>query len=47
MEEQGFESIEEYRGRVSQIGVTDPSAFERVNYVNIIESFTVNPRVRS
>jgi dihydroorotate dehydrogenase (fumarate) len=46
MEEQGFESIEAFRGRVSQISVADPSAFERVNYVNILDSFTVNPGVR-
>jgi dihydroorotate dehydrogenase (fumarate) len=46
MEEQGFESIEEFRGRVSQIGIADPSAFERVNYVNIIDSFSVSPGVR-
>jgi dihydroorotate dehydrogenase (fumarate) len=45
MEEQGFESIEAFRGRVSQISVADPSAFERVNYVNIIDSFTINPGV--
>ncbi|MFC1364600.1 MAG: dihydroorotate dehydrogenase-like protein [gamma proteobacterium symbiont of Ctena orbiculata] len=46
MEEQGFESIEEFRGRVSQISVADPSAFERVNYVNIIDSFSISPGVR-
>ncbi|MES9811914.1 MAG: dihydroorotate dehydrogenase-like protein [Candidatus Thiodiazotropha sp.] len=46
MEEQGFESIDEFRGRVSQISVADPSAFERVNYVNIIDSFTLSPGVR-
>ncbi|MES9993873.1 MAG: dihydroorotate dehydrogenase-like protein [Candidatus Thiodiazotropha sp.] len=46
MEEQGFESIEEFRGRVSQISVADPSAFERVNYVNIIDSFSIGPGVR-
>jgi dihydroorotate dehydrogenase (fumarate) len=47
MEDQGFESVDEFRGRVSQIGVADPSAFERVNYVNIIDSFTIPPGVRS
>ncbi|MES9976128.1 MAG: dihydroorotate dehydrogenase-like protein, partial [Candidatus Thiodiazotropha sp.] len=46
MEEQGFESIGEFRGRVSQISVADPSAFERINYVNIIDSFRVSPGVR-
>jgi dihydroorotate dehydrogenase (fumarate) len=47
MENQGFESLEEFRGRVSQIGVADPSAFERVNYVNIIDSFSFSPGIRS
>jgi dihydroorotate dehydrogenase (fumarate) len=46
MEEQGFESIEAFRGRVSQISVADPSEFERVNYVNIIDSFTISPGVQ-
>jgi dihydroorotate dehydrogenase (fumarate) len=46
MEDQGFESIEEFRGRVSQISIADPSAFERVNYVNIIDSFSISSSVR-
>jgi len=46
MEEKGFESIEEVRGRVSQIGVADPSEFERVNYVHILDSFSLGPGVR-
>ncbi|MEJ2612729.1 MAG: dihydroorotate dehydrogenase-like protein [Candidatus Thiodiazotropha sp.] len=40
MEEKGFESIQEVRGRLSQISVADPSEFERVNYVHIIDSFS-------
>ena len=47
MEEMGFESIDDVRGRVSQQAVSDPSAFERVNYVHILESFTHAPGVRS
>ena len=47
MEEKGFESLEEVRGRVSQIGVADPSEFERVNYVHILDSFSLGPGVRS
>ena len=46
MEEKGFESLEEVRGRVSQIGVADPSEFERVNYVHILDSFSLGPGVR-
>ncbi len=46
MEEQGFESIEEFRGRVSQRAVADPSEFERVNYVHILDSFSTAPGVR-
>jgi dihydroorotate dehydrogenase (fumarate) len=46
MEEVGFESIDEVRGRVSQQAVSDPSAFERVNYVHILESFNQSPGVR-
>jgi dihydroorotate dehydrogenase (fumarate) len=45
-EEQGFESIDEVRGRLSQINVTDPAAFERHNYVHILDSFRLSPGVR-
>ncbi|MCG7898267.1 MAG: dihydroorotate dehydrogenase-like protein [Candidatus Thiodiazotropha lotti] len=47
MEEKGFESIEEFRGRLSQISVADPTEFERVNYVHILDSFSFGPGVRS
>ena len=46
MEEKGFDSLEEVRGRVSQISVSDPSAFERCNYVHILDSFSMSPGVR-
>jgi dihydroorotate dehydrogenase (fumarate) len=46
MEDMGFESIDEVRGRVSQQAVSDPSAFERVNYVHILDSFNHSPGVR-
>lgn len=45
MEEQGFESVEDFRGRLSQYSVADPSEFERVNYVHILDSFSLNPGV--
>jgi len=43
MEEQEFDTIEEFRGRVSQIAVADPSEFERVNYVHILDSYGRRP----
>ncbi|MES9832065.1 MAG: dihydroorotate dehydrogenase-like protein [Candidatus Thiodiazotropha sp. DIVDIV] len=46
MEEKGFESVEEFRGRLSQVSVADPSEFERVNYVHILDSFSFGPGVR-
>jgi dihydroorotate dehydrogenase (fumarate) len=46
MDEQGFESVEDFRGRVSQCAVADPSEFERVNYVHILDSFSLGPGVR-
>jgi dihydroorotate dehydrogenase (fumarate) len=47
MEEQGFDSVEAFRGRVSQCAVADPSEFERVNYVHILDSFSLGPGIRS
>ena len=46
MEEKGFESIDDVRGRVSQISVADPTEFERTNYVHILDSFRLSPGVR-
>ena len=46
MEEKGFETLDEFRGRVSQLSVADPSEFERVNYVHILDSFSLSPGVR-
>ncbi|MEN8167564.1 MAG: dihydroorotate dehydrogenase-like protein [Pseudomonadota bacterium] len=46
MEEKGFETLEDVRGRVSQISVADPSEFERSNYVHILDSFRMSPGVR-
>ena len=46
MEEQGFETVEAFRGRVSQCSIADPSEFERVNYVHILDSFSLSPGVR-
>ncbi len=46
MEEKGFESLDDIRGRVSQISVSDPAEFERSNYVHILDSFHMSPGVR-
>jgi dihydroorotate dehydrogenase (fumarate) len=40
MQEQGFSSVDELRGRVSAISVPDPSQLERANYVNILDSYS-------
>lgn len=45
MEEMGFESIGDVRGRVSQVNVADPAAFERATYVKILDSYTFGPGV--
>ncbi len=45
MEEKGFESVEEFRGRVSQLHVPDPTEFERANYVRILDSYSFGPGV--
>jgi len=47
MEEHGFESVEEFRGRVSQAAVPDPSELERANYIGILDSYSFAPGVRS
>lgn len=45
MDEQGFESLDEFRGRVSALSVPNPAEFERANYVNIIDSYSFSPGV--
>jgi dihydroorotate dehydrogenase (fumarate) len=40
MEDQGFESISDVRGRVSQLMVADPSEFARANYMKVLNSYT-------
>ncbi|MCG6942215.1 MAG: dihydroorotate dehydrogenase-like protein [Thiohalocapsa sp.] len=45
MEQQGFESVADFRGRVSALAVPEPAQFERANYVNIIDSYSFAPGV--
>lgn len=46
MAEQGFDSVEDFRGRVSALTVPNPAEFERANYVNILDSYSFSPGVR-
>ncbi len=45
MEQQGFESVSELRGRVSALSVANPAELERANYVNILDSYSFSPGV--
>lgn len=45
MEQQGFESVDEFRGRVSALSVPNPAEFERANYVNVLDSHSFSPGV--
>jgi len=41
MEEQNFETLGEFRGRVSQMSVVDTAAFERVNYIRVLDNYSL------
>ncbi|MBK1702041.1 dihydroorotate dehydrogenase-like protein [Thiococcus pfennigii] len=45
MGEQGFASVEDFRGRVSALSVPDPAQLERANYVNILDSYSFSSGV--
>ncbi len=45
MEDQGFESITDVRGRVSQLTVPDPTEFARANYMKVLDSYTAGSGV--
>lgn len=45
MEEQGFESVGDFRGRVSALEIPNPAELERANYVNILDSYSFSPGV--
>ncbi len=47
MEEKGFTSVEQFKGRLSQSRVPDPVGFERANYANIIESYRFDPHLEA
>jgi len=46
IEEQGFDSIAELKGRVSQQHAADPAAFERANYLWVLDIYSSGPGVR-
>lgn len=39
MEEKGYESVDEMKGAMSSSSVADPEAFERANYIKILQGF--------
>ncbi|MBK5968080.1 MULTISPECIES: dihydroorotate dehydrogenase-like protein [Thiorhodovibrio] len=45
MEEHGFESVSDMRGRMSALAIPNPAEFERANYVNILDSYSFSPGV--
>ncbi|MEX2586051.1 MAG: dihydroorotate dehydrogenase-like protein [Balneolaceae bacterium] len=42
MEEKEYESVTEMRGAMSSASVSDPSAFERANYIKILQGFKMD-----
>ena len=39
MDQQGFEQLGEFRGRMSQASVQDPSDYERLNYIRVLSGY--------
>jgi dihydroorotate dehydrogenase (fumarate) len=39
MEAQQYDSVEQLRGSMSQINCLNPGAFERANYIKILENY--------
>lgn len=42
MEEKEYKSLEEMKGAMSSASVADPTAFERANYIKILQGFDIN-----
>lgn len=40
MEQQGFESISDVRGRLSQLNIPNPAEMERTNYIQVLDSYS-------
>ena len=45
MEEREYTSIEEMQGSMNQLSVADPGAFVRSNYMKVLQSYTLRPRI--
>lgn len=45
MVEREYESVTEMRGSMSQQSVPDPGAFVRANYMKVLQSYTLRPRL--
>ena len=43
MEEHDYESVEQMRGSMSQLNVREPAAFERANYMKVLQSYRQDP----
>jgi dihydroorotate dehydrogenase (fumarate) len=43
MEEREYESVEQMQGSMSQINVAEPAAFERANYMKVLQSWRMDP----
>jgi len=43
LEDRRYESVQQMKGSMSQINCLDPGAFERANYIKIIESYAEEP----
>jgi dihydroorotate dehydrogenase (fumarate) len=39
MEKRGYESVAQMKGSMSQLKVADPAAFERANYIKVLQSY--------
>jgi dihydroorotate dehydrogenase (fumarate) len=44
LDRKGFESVAQIKGSMSQRHVADPTAFERANYMKILQSWSASVR---
>ena len=47
MQARGFANLKQMRGVMSQRKVTDPTAFERANYIKVLEGYKANPYIHN
>jgi dihydroorotate dehydrogenase (fumarate) len=45
MEEKGFESLDEFKGMLSQLSIPNSSTFERINYMKSLDSYVLDRSV--